>query len=137
MVVARALMILAVLLALGCSDGADRTTTATPSPATTEVPRPITTAEATENGVLITKAEYGADWPYTVDSGLLHCDPPGSNVVLKAEGKVYALNGRAMGNATERGYLNARDTITLRDDNGYFTIGNVGKIIDRGLAMCN
>ena len=50
---------------------------------------------------------------------------------------MYALNGRAMGNAAEKGYLNARDTITLKDENGYYTIGNVSKIIERGLAMCN
>jgi Protein of unknown function (DUF2511) len=126
---ARIAIVLVVLVVAGCSNGADRSVAADPD-------RPSTTHRA-ENGVLITKAEYGNDWPYTVDSGLLCCDPPGGNVVLKSEGKVYALNGRAMGNAKGKGYLNARDSITLRDKNGYFTVGDVGKIISRGLSMCN
>jgi hypothetical protein len=33
--------------------------------------------------------------------------------VLSADGKVYALNGRAMGNAKERAYLDSRNTIQL------------------------
>ena len=88
-------------------------------------------------GEEITQDEYGDDWPYTIRSGRLYCDKPGSNVVLETtNGVIYALNGRAMGNAKKRGYLIARDTITKKDENGYFTIGNPGKIIERGLAMC-
>ncbi len=88
-------------------------------------------------GVEISEEEYGEDWPYTVKSGRLYCDEPGSNVVLEtANGTVYALNGRAMGNAKKRGYLIARDSITKKDANGYFTIGKTHKIIERGLAMC-
>lgn len=109
-----------VLLLAGCAGGADRG-----GPSVSEA-----------KGVVITKAEYGEDWPYTVDSGRLYCDPPGSAVVMESDGKVYALNGRAMGQAAQRGYLNARETITLRDENGYFTIGDASSIIQRGLAMC-
>lgn len=87
-------------------------------------------------GVLISREAYGDDWPYTVASGHLDCEPPGSNVVLRVGDTVYALNGRAMGNAARRGYRNARETITLRDANGYFTVGDVGAIIERGLALC-
>ena len=87
-------------------------------------------------GEVITQEEYGGDWPYSVTSGRLYCEPPGSNIVMESGGKVYALNGRAMGNAKKRGYLIARDTITLKDKNGYFTIGDTHKIIERGLAMC-
>jgi hypothetical protein len=88
-------------------------------------------------GETITKDEYGNDWPYLVTSGRLYCDPPGSNVVMASGGKIYALNGRAIGNARKRGYIDARKSITQRDENGYFTIGNDRKIIERGLAMCN
>ena len=109
-----------VLLLAGCAGGADR--------------GGHTVEE--EKGVVITKAEYGEDWPYTVESGRLYCDPPGSAVVMESGGQAYALNGRAMGKAAERGYLNARETITLRDENGYFTIGDTSRIIQRGLAMC-
>lgn len=97
--------------------------------------RPVASAPDPK-GVLITKADYGEDWPYTVESGRLYCDPPGSNVVMETDGRIYALNGRAMGNATQRGYLNARETITLQDEYGYFTVGDSQKIISRGLSMC-
>lgn len=115
------IVILAMLLTTACSDAGDR----------------VPVAGSAEKGVTVSRAEYGSDWPYTAESGLLYCDPPGSNVVLKAGGRVYALNGRAMGNAAERGYLNARDTITLRDENGYFTVGSSEGIISRGLYMCD
>ena len=88
-------------------------------------------------GVVITAEEYGDDWPFSVDSGRLYCDPPGSTVVFESDGVVYALNGRAMGKAKERGYVDERDTLYLRDSSGYFTIGNSSKIIRRGLDMCN
>ena len=97
----------------------------------------ITSLSSYAKGELITKNEYGGDWPYSVTSGRLYCDTPGSNVVMYSGGKVYALNGRAMGNAKKRGYVIARDSIFLKDENGYFTIGDNQKIIKRGLAMCN
>jgi hypothetical protein len=88
-------------------------------------------------GVEITRQEYGDDWPYSVESGRLYCDGPGSNVVMESNGTVYALNGRAMGNAEERRYVVAdRDTISLTDDQGFYTVGSHTKIIERGLAMC-
>lgn len=113
-------VILAVLSVAGCSEPGKHSMS----------------EEPLSKGVEITKAEYGVEWPFTVDSGLLYCDAPGSNVVMLSNGKVYALNGRAMGSAAQRGYLNARDTITLKDANGYFTVGDSAKIISRGLAMC-
>lgn len=93
-------------------------------------------AACSERGEVITQEEYGSDWPYTVTSGRLYCDLPGSNVVMESDGKVYALNGRAMGNAKARGYTVARDTMTKKDENGYSTVGNSQKIIQRGLSMC-
>lgn len=111
---ANLLLLLMPLIILACSTGND----------------------SNQKGEIITKAEYGNDWPYTVESGRLYCDPPGSNVVLESSGKIYALNGRAMGNAEKRGYTIARDTITLKDEYGGYSIGNANKIIERGLAMC-
>lgn len=100
------------------------------------VPYLVITVAIADPGELISVDEYGDDWPYTVESGRLYCDPPESNVVMEVEGKVYALNGRAMGNAKRRGYLNARDTITIKDENGFFSVGRPDKIITRGLVMC-
>lgn len=112
-----------------------------PAAASAEAPAvsagpPAPSPKPDQNGVMIDKAEYGDDWPYTVESGRLYCDPPGSNVVMESGGTVYALNGRAMGNAAQRGYVNARESITPRDEYGYFTVGDSQKIISRGLSMC-
>ncbi len=88
------------------------------------------------HGERITRAEYGDDWPFSVASGRLYCDPPGSNVVLESSGKIYALNGRAIGSASQRGYIDARKSIMLKDGQGFFTVGDIQRIISRGLAMC-
>ena len=96
----------------------------------------LSLAGCSDKGEVVTRDEYGKNWPYTVESGRLYCDPPGSNVVMESGGKIYALNGRAMGNAKGRGYIVARDTITKKDENGYYTVGDRSKIIQRGLSMC-
>lgn len=94
--------------------------------------------EPVRNGVLITKGEFGEEWPYTVESGFLYCDPPGSNIVMASGGKIYALNGTAMGNAALRGYVRALETIRRRDEHG-FPLGDVGNVLGRAreLSMCD
>jgi hypothetical protein len=126
---------IAALVLVGCSDVGEQAGPLGSAAGSKAAEAPSASAEPDSKGVLVTKAEYGVDWPYTVESGRLYCDPPGSNVVMESGGTVYALNGRAMGNAAQRGYVNARE-ITLRDDHGYFSIGSSHKIISRGLSMC-
>lgn len=123
---------IAALVTVGCSDVKERAEPTDPADTgqvgSEAAEAPPVSPEPEPKGVLITKAEYGEDWPYTVESGRLFCDPPGSNVVMESGGTVYALNGRAMGNAGQRGYVNARETITLRDEHGYFTVGDPGSV---------
>lgn len=93
-------------------------------------------AQNAGSGVEITRAEYGSDWPFSVESGRLYCEGPGSNVVMESGGVVYALNGRARGNVEEMGFVDSREEIVLTDDGGFYTVGNMPAIIERGLEMC-
>ncbi len=56
---------------------------------------------------------------------------------MDVDGKVHALNGRAMGNVKNRGYLDVRENIAIKDGNGFFFVGRPDKIIKRGLDMCS
>ena len=97
----------------------------------------ILTTTVSEKGFLYAPHFYGADCPFSIDSGYLYCETPGSHVVIESNSEVYALNGKAMGTAEERNYIIARDTIFLTDDNGFYTVGDVTSIIQRGLEMCD
>ncbi len=97
-------------------------------------------AEATValGGEQVDSAAYGGDWPFPFETAEVTCDPPGSAVVLKADGKTYALNGKALGQMAKRGYLDSRDLMP-RDGDGFFTkgISTVSDLIQRGLQLCN
>jgi hypothetical protein len=89
-------------------------------------------------GEQVNGATYGDDWPFPFAQAEVACDPPGSSVVLKTDGKIYALNGRALGQMAKRGYLDSRDLMP-RDSDGFFTKGvnTVSELIQRGLQLCN
>ena len=46
------------------------------------------------SSLLVSRADFGADWPLTVESGVLSCIAP-SSVVFEANGRMYAVNGAA------------------------------------------
>lgn len=43
----------------------------------------------------VTRKQYGDEWPFTVEEGVIDCPKP-SAAVFRHGGKVYALNGIAM-----------------------------------------
>src|SRR5919205_2500571 len=49
------------------------------------------------NEAKINKQEFGKDWPFTVDEGILACKGSGgaSEVIFMANGATYAVNGVA------------------------------------------
>lgn len=96
------------------------------------------TATASYGGAQVSCASYGDDWPFPFDSAEVTCDPPGSSVVMKADGKTYALNGKARGQAAARGYLDHQD-LMKRDKYGAFTKGvtTVSDLIALGLKQCH
>ena len=97
-------LVLVALLVLGCGDGGYHT---------------------------ISRADLGAAWPLTVDSGSLRCEPPGA-VIFTANGTDYAVNGAA----TSKGYA---DIGPIWADNPDPAIPkmDIGPLLDRGLAMCD
>ena len=101
----------------------------------------------TEN--MIYKADYGENWPFTVDKGILKCVSQG--VVFIANGKTYAVNGTALNFKTEYGYSEmdevwAYDTIMMKqliaagfskeEAEKHKIRISVDKIIKDGLKLC-
>lgn len=60
----------------------------------------------------LSRADLGADWPFTVDAGVLACEP-GNHVVFRTGGKTYAINGSAKGASATNGYVDS-DPIVVR-----------------------
>lgn len=107
-----------------------------------------TEQSTTEN--MIYKADYGENWPFTVDKGILKCVSQG--VIFIANGKTYAVNGTALNFATQYGYSEmdeiwAYDTIMMKqlvaagfsneEAEKNKTRISVDKIIKDGLNLCS
>lgn len=85
--------------------------------------------------IIITEAEYGEAWPFTVPEGQLRCEGGGLQaVVFRANGIDYAVNGVAMAKyAAIEPIWRLNEKLTSPD----FPIRiNIGPIIDRGLKLC-
>ena len=86
----------------------------------------------------VSMTDYGQDWPFTRSSGTLSCidAAPGGvarpYVIIEFGGIEYGLNGAAKG----IGAYKSSDEVTKRDADGLFTIGNVHRLIEEGLALC-
>jgi len=106
------------------------TDTPLPTSSPTQTPSPIDTP-LPQNEILITKEQYGDEWPFTVKQGVLSCENV-SEVVLTADGVSFAINGTAKSakkyQAVER----------IWADNPAIpgTKKSVGGIIKSGLALC-
>lgn len=70
----------------------------------------------TSDGLAVSRADFGADWPLTVESGVLSCIAP-SSVVFEANGRMYAVNGAD--NPSVAG---------LKKD--------IAPLVDKGLTLC-
>jgi hypothetical protein len=111
--------------------GATPAPTATAGPTTT--PRPTWTPRPTK--AVLTAQEFGADWPFTVRSIEIWCTER-REVVFRAAGTIYALNGTAKGAAKKNGWEDDLRPI-WRDDPAVAGLKvNLSPILDRGLALC-
>jgi hypothetical protein len=89
-------------------------------------------ASSTEGHV--SRADYGKDWPLTVESGTLHCEDPGAVTFTADNGTTYWVNGTAGNQAKTRGWADIRSI--WADDPAYAGLKiNIGPLIDDGLKL--
>jgi Protein of unknown function (DUF2511) len=81
-------------------------------------------------GLEVSRADFGADWPLTVQSGTLNCEGAGA-VTFTTNGTTYAVNGLASGmdEWPEIDSIWANAPHGLKKD--------IGPLIDRGLELCD
>lgn len=89
-------------------------------------------SETSRNPGLITRADFGADWPLTVDEGVLTCEGAGA-VYFTGEGTRYAVNGLAR---TQKDAPDI-DPIWADDPSVEGLKKDIGPLIDRGLELCD
>lgn len=75
---------------------------------------------------LATARQFGTDWPFTVDMGLLRCERlgPAHAVTFRVRGAVYGVNG----SARTLGYADSAPILKTEYD--------LTEVIDRGRALC-
>jgi hypothetical protein len=95
---------------------------------TAETEEPV---EEAEPGT-ITRDEFGDDWPFTVEGGVLRCEGEGGvgAVIFEAEETEYGVNGVAK----SQGYADIEPIWADEPSTG--AKKNIGPIIDRGLELC-
>ncbi|MBA3449166.1 MAG: DUF2511 domain-containing protein [Pseudaminobacter sp.] len=95
-------------------------------------------SKAEPDKVAVSRDQYGDDWPFPFDTGSVRCDPPGTVVVIDAEGQTYALNGKARGLVSKRDYIDP-ETFRERGEYGEFLNGvkTIPALIEVGLASCD
>jgi hypothetical protein len=82
--------------------------------------------EPSFEGIEISQAEYGDQWPFAIQQGRLRCEGTGA-VILTAGGTDYGLNGMA---STRYGSMQP-----VRKSTGDPSF-DLGSIISRGLTLC-
>jgi len=93
-----------------------------------------TTATSDRKTATISRATFQGDWPFTVPTGTLGCEPAGSPlgaVTFATGGKVYAVNGIALD-----GHYADMAPIWRRDPSGVFPKVNIGAVLEAGLRLC-
>lgn len=100
-----------------------------PSKKSTDEGREVVKSEKT-----IYKDEYGNEWPFTVDKGVLKCSS--NQVLFIVNGKHYAINGTAQSLAQSHGYSSLEE-IWAYDSEEMTTRISIGRIIQDGLSLCN
>ena len=91
-----------------------------------------------DGGHTITKADYGDDWPLTVDDVKLFCDRE-FMVWIEADGFAYPVNGVAMdwlARIHPDKEIRDFDDIWRENPDLPDTYVGVGGLIDDGLALC-
>ena len=81
----------------------------------------------------VTRADFGDDWPLTVESGTLRCEGGGAGigavVFVAPDGTEYGVNGLASD------YTDI-DAIWADDPSGLVPKLSIGPLIEAGLELC-
>jgi hypothetical protein len=83
----------------------------------------------------VSRVELGADWPLTVDAGVLRCvgSPGGPAVTIDVGGTRYALNGTAK---THTDALDLRSIWAEDPELGHGLKKDASPLLDLGRALC-
>jgi hypothetical protein len=87
------------------------------------------TPRRADRTITVTAAEYGDEWPLTVDSGVLQCQ--GNAASIRTPRGVYALNGFALQEGLPR-----LDPIWRDDPSVPGVKVSIGDLLDMALALC-
>lgn len=100
------------------------------NPSVTTEPSRVSVSSSTT----ITKEEYGEAWAFTVDEGTLSCSAFRGNVevLLKANGKAYAVNGTAK----ETKKYAPIDDVWAADPKIIGAKKDISVFIEKGLKIC-
>lgn len=82
-----------------------------------------------DNSITVTRADFGDEWPLTVEEGELACEADA--VTFTTGGTTYGVNGLAIG----RGHPEI-DPIWADDPEGLVPKINIGPLLQRGLELC-
>ena len=85
---------------------------------------------APSNQRAVSRSDFGATWPLTVESGTLRCEPPGAVIFRAPDGKDYGVNGLAA-SAADIG------PIWAADPSGISPKMNLGPLLTAGQALCD
>jgi hypothetical protein len=89
---------------------------------------------ATGNTVEVTRAEYGEEWPLTVDRGIVGCEADAVTFTAP-DGEVYGVNGHALARGSQEIDPIWRAAPDQFDPD--FTLRvSIGPLLDRGLELC-
>lgn len=88
------------------------------------------------SGQVVSQAEFGDDWPLTVESGVVSCVPPGA-VVFTAGGITYSLNGLAVSMSQNRGWFSVDQIWSTSEDPYGGPKKSLGGLIDMGRSLCD
>ena len=109
----------------------------TPVPSAEREPDPYAKLRG-EPGFL-SRADFGKQWPLTVEAGVVSCEPLGANtrlgsvIFMDPEGKRYAVNGTAIAHYPG---LPVIDHIWAPDPKVPGLKIDISPVIDRGLELC-
>lgn len=85
-------------------------------------------------GEEITRSQFGADWPFTVEKGKVHCYQ--GRVTFESNGTIYAINGLAMTEARHGNGWKDVAPIWLPNPKIPGTKIGIGDIIKKGQSLC-